>query len=178
MHSSPSECQKAAVLRQRAVVFPLNIYGQTYNPVHAEVSLCAGATQGSILVHSKRQEERLRFDLRGQGVLQFSLMEKSSLTFDGFTWVPLARAFLGYLLPMCSWKEASFYTWKHFVYPPLSRMAETQLGLLPFTNLRAGVVPPSSNLMHIWKDREEVTQSQRHKQNVFCSLFFLCVADS
>lgn len=61
-----------------------------------------------------RQEKRLCFDLCEQGLLQFSLIEESSLTFNSFTWAPLARAFPGYLLPLCSWKEATFYTWELF----------------------------------------------------------------
>lgn len=94
------------MLGQWAVVFPLNIYEQKYIPVHAEVSLCTRPMQGSILsilAHSKRQEKRPNFDdLHEQGALQFSLTENSSLALEGFTWTPLARAFLGYLLPRCS----------------------------------------------------------------------------
>ena len=135
MHSSLFECRKASVLRQWAVIFPLNIYGQKYIPVHAEVSLCTGAMQGSILAHSKRQEKRLRFDLLEQGILQFSLLEKSSLAFDGFTWASLARAFLSYLLPTCSWKEASFYTWELFCISSAFTHGRNPAGIAAFYKL-------------------------------------------
>lgn len=61
MRPAPSECQKA--LRQCSVIFPLLIYGEKHIHAHAVASLCTGTMQGSLLVHSKRQQKRLHSDL-------------------------------------------------------------------------------------------------------------------